>query len=297
MRADGVDREPDGPACRVPPPGPPFRPVDPDGWEVRRRRTLRRLAAARSVGAPADRFLTTAVLDVGGVVIPTLFETAAAPRFPAGPLGGEPDYRAVESGRVPERDYWARLAERRPDLDIGALWRSCSYVRAEIRAMLDRLAGRVRVVAFTNDMAHWFGDDWPDRFPELRAFDAILEARSFGVLKPDPEAFRRAAAAVGEPPDRCLFVDDLAANLDGATTAGMATELFDVVDPAGSVVRLLGRLGLDGADEPASRVFRTGASASGGAGNPQLTDQNLPTRGNFARVGRDRPASAGEDGR
>lgn len=259
------------PACRVPPPGPPFRPVEPDGWDVRRRRSLRRLAAARGGGVAPDRFLTTVVLDMGGVVIPTLFETAAAPRFPAGPLAGEPDYRAVESGQVAERDYWARLAERRPDLDIGALWRSCSYVRREIRALLGRLAGRVRVVAFTNDMAHWFGDDWPDRFPELRTFDAILEARTFGVQKPDPEAFRRAAREVGEPPDRCLFVDDLAANLDGARAAGMPVEAFDVVDPAGSVARLLGRLGLDDPSaEPAPpRVFRPGVSAPvrGGSGS------------------------------
>ncbi len=251
--------EPDAPACRVPPSGPPFEPVDPDGWDVRRRRGLRRLAAARSAGAGPDRFLTTVVLDMGGVVIPTLFETAAAPRFPAGPLAGEPDYRAVEAGEVPERDYWARLAQRRPDLDIGALWRSCSYVRREIRALLGRLSGRVRVAAFTNDMAHWFGDDWPDRFAELRAFDAILEARRFGVLKPDPEAFRRAAEALGEPPGRCLFVDDLATNLDGAAAAGMHPELFDVLDPAGSVGRLLRRLEPAGDAAPgtgAPRVFR-----------------------------------------
>ncbi len=250
---------PDAPACRVPPPGPPFEPVDPDDWDVRRRRGLRRLAAARSAGAGPDRFLTTVVLDMGGVVIPTLFETAAAPRFPAGPLAGEPDYRAVEAGEVPERDYWARLAQRRPDLDIGALWRSCSYVRREIRALLGRLSGRVRVAAFTNDMAHWFGDDWPDRFAELHAFDAILEARRFGVLKPDPEAFRRAAEALGEPAGRCLFVDDLAANLDGATAAGMHPELFDVLDPAGSVGRLLRRLEPAGDAAPgtgAPRVFR-----------------------------------------
>ena len=258
-----MDAEPDGAACRVPPPGPPFEPVDPDGWDVRRRRGLRRLAAARSGeprGAGADRFLTTVLLDMGGVVIPTLFETAAAPRFPAGPLAGEPDYRAVEVGEVAERDYWARLAARRPDLDIGALWRSCSYVRGEIRALLGRLAGRVRVAAFTNDMAHWFGDDWPERFTELAAFDAILEARRFGVLKPDPEAFRRAAEALGEPPGRCLFVDDLAANLDGAAAAGMHAELFDVLDPGGSVGRLLARLDPGDAPPGASRVFRVGRS-------------------------------------
>ena len=120
-------------------------------------------------------------------------------------------------------------------------------MRAEVVALLGRLAGRVRVVAFTNDMAHWFGDDWPARFPAVTRFDAVLEAAKLGVLKPDPEAFRAAAAALGEDPRRCLFVDDLAANLDGARAVGMAATAFAVTDPAASVARILDAVGLDSA--------------------------------------------------
>ena len=130
--------------------------------------------------------MSTVLLDMGGVVIPTLFESTAVPGFPAGPTGDDAEYRAVEQGREQERDYWARLARRRPDIDIGALWRDCSYVRAEVVGLLRILAGRVRVVAFTNDMAHWFGPDWPARFPAVTRFDAVLEAAKLGVLKPDP---------------------------------------------------------------------------------------------------------------
>ena len=144
--------------------------------------------------------VSTVLLDMGGVVIPTLFESTAVPGFPAGPTGDDAEYRAVEQGREQERDYWARLARRRPDIDIGALWRDCSYVRAEVVGLLRILAGRVRVVAFTNDMAHWFGPDWPARFPAVTRFDAVLEAAKLGVLKPDPEAFRAAADALGEDP-------------------------------------------------------------------------------------------------
>jgi putative hydrolase of the HAD superfamily len=207
-----------------------------------RRRALRRTRCP----------IGTVLLDMGGVVIPTLFESTAVPGFPAGPTGPDAEYRAVERGAEQERDYWARLARRRPDLDIGALWRTCSYVRAEVTGLLARLAGRVRVVAFTNDMAHWFGTDWPARFPAVTRFDGVLEAAALGVLKPDPAAFRAAAAALGEDPRRCLFVDDLAANLDGARAVGMAAQLFDVTDPAGSVGRVLDALGLP-ADEPARR--------------------------------------------
>jgi len=158
---------------------------------------------------------------------------------------------------VAERDYWARLAERRPDLDVGALWRACSRVRGEVTGAMATLAGRVRLVAFTNDMAHWFGPDWPGRFPELAGFDQVVEAAKLGVLKPDPEAFRRCAAEIGEAPERCLFVDDLAVNLDGAAAVGMQTLLFEIRDPAASVAALLARLGLDpGPPSRPGRVFR-----------------------------------------
>jgi FMN phosphatase YigB (HAD superfamily) len=246
-------------------------PVDLDDWAVRRRRALWRAAGARAAGAKAagaraagaraagagagdgrrvgergpGRAPAAVLLDMGGVVIPTLFESVAVAGFPGGPFRGEVEYAAVERGDLAERDYWARLAERRPDLDVGALWRACSRVRAEVRAAMDAVAGRVRLVAFTNDMAHWFGPDWPGRFPELAGFDQVVEAARLGVLKPDPEAFRLAADAIGEAPERCLFVDDLAVNLDGAAATGMQTLLFEVRDPAGSTAALLARLGLD----------------------------------------------------
>jgi hypothetical protein len=231
-------------------------PVDLDDWAVRRRRSVWRAAGARAGGKGVARAPAAVLLDMGGVVIPTLFESVAVPGFPGGPFREEPEYAAVERGEVPERDYWARLAGRRPDMDVGALWRACSRVRVEVRAAMAALAGRVRLVAFTNDMAHWFGPDWPGRFPELASFDQVVEAARLGVLKPDPEAFRLAATEIGEPPGRCLFVDDLAVNLEGASAAGMQTLLFEVRDPGGSIATLLARLGLDPAPPPGpGRVF------------------------------------------
>ena len=214
-------------------------------------RTQRRQALRRT--RPG---VTTLVLDMGGVVIPTLFERVRVPSFPSGPFqdAARPDaeYVNVESGQMQERDYWAQLAARHPELDIGELWRNCSIVREEMTDLLHRIGGRVRVTAFTNDMAHWFGPGWPARFPILQSFDTILEASVLGGRKPVSAAFRAAVDALGEDPRRCLFVDDLAANLDGARAAGMAAELFDVTDPAGSVARVVKALGLP-ADEPRRR--------------------------------------------
>lgn len=192
-----------------------------------------------------DRELTTLILDVGGVVVPTFFEIVDDPSFPAGPFGDDPLYRAVESGRMQERAYWADVARNRPDLDLRHLIRTKLHVRAEIRLLLDQIVGRFKVAALSNDMSYWFGPAWPLEFSELGAFDLLLDAGQFGHLKPDPSAFRWALSRVGEPPGNCLFVDDLAGNLVGARAVGMKVEQFFVTDPGGSVASILRRFERD----------------------------------------------------
>jgi FMN phosphatase YigB (HAD superfamily) len=223
-----------------PDPGPE---LDPQGWATRRRQGVRRAAVARRADPVAPR-ISVLLLDIGGVVIPQLFESVSVPGFPRGPFNGDERYAAVQRGDLSEREYWASVAAERPDLDFGALWRSSSYVREDVRVALAALAGRLRLVGFTNDMAYWFGEDWPRRFPEFRLFDRLLEASKLGPPKPAPEAFLLAAQAIGEPPERCLFVDDLRANLDGAASVGMRTRYFDVRDPSGSLAALLDDVGL-----------------------------------------------------
>jgi len=223
---------------------------------VQRRRALRRSAAVRSRGGSGALRVTTLVLDLGGVVVPTLFEVVRDRDLPAGPFGADQRYDDVERGRLQEREYWAELAAQRPDLDLAEFMRTRMFVRSEIRELLRRLGGRVRVAALTNDMAHWFGRNWAQSFPVFAQFDRMLEAARSGGLKPDPSVFRWAVEMLGEPACACLFVDDLPSNLLGARAAGMETELFDVTDPAGSITRVATRLGLD-SPSPSPRVFRS----------------------------------------
>jgi len=248
-------------ACRVLPTRSPLPTVEPTAWDVRRRRSIRRAAAARSSDACCPERMTTLVLDVGGVVIPSLFESVGIAGFPTGALTGEPAWARVQRGETSEREYWQAVAAERPGIDIHTLWRDCSRVRDEVRGVLDAIVSRVQVVAFTNDMTHFFGADWPARFPEMASFDWIVEAAQLGVHKPDPEAFLALARLIGEPPERCLFVDDLVSNLDGARHAGMQARLFDVRDPVGSIEGMLSDLALSRAEVPrAQHAF----SSSGG---------------------------------
>jgi HAD superfamily hydrolase (TIGR01509 family) len=216
--------------------------VDPHGWATRRRQGVRRAALARGADPQAQR-IAAVLLDIGGVIIPQLFESLDGDGFPPGAFGDDARYRAVQRGDLSEREYWAEIGERQK-VDIAALWRERTYVRADVERALRALASRVRLVAFTNDMRHWFGERWPDRYPVFALFDQLIEAVRIGPPKPAPEAFIRAAAAIGEPVGRCLFVDDLRANIEGARSVGMPVRYFDVRDPAGSLRALLDDLGM-----------------------------------------------------
>lgn len=77
-------------------------------------------------------------------------------------------------------------------------------------------------------------DTDPLHWAHLRAALPWLELASkpclsyeVGALKPDPSMYAAACAAVGRDPDKCLFIDDLAANVMGAMQFGMYGIIFD----------------------------------------------------------------------
>jgi putative hydrolase of the HAD superfamily len=52
-------------------------------------------------------------------------------------------------------------------------------------------------------------------------FDVVVRSDQVGMRKPDPEIYLLAAERLGLEPERCVFVDDLAQNVDGARAVGM----------------------------------------------------------------------------
>lgn len=68
-------------------------------------------------------------------------------------------------------------------------------------------------------------------------FDAVVGSADLGLAKPDPGTYRAAAAAIGVPVERCLFVDDLPANVEGARRLGMTAVLFTGPDDLQETLR------------------------------------------------------------
>jgi putative hydrolase of the HAD superfamily len=66
----------------------------------------------------------------------------------------------------------------------------------------------------------WGCDEYPRAdFPGL--FDTVVLSGEVGMRKPEEEIFRHAARTLGLPPQECVFVDDMPANVAAAQACGM----------------------------------------------------------------------------
>nr|WP_319386547.1 HAD-IA family hydrolase [uncultured Roseibium sp.] len=209
------------------------------------------------------------VLDFGGVVTRTLFETheltEEALGLPAGTLtwkgpfdpGNDPLWRSMQADEISERDYWRKRTEDVARL-TGLPWTEMSdfvksargaapeaVMRPEALEAIDRArkAGK-KLAILSNELDLFYGADFRERLPFLKDFDVIVDATYTQILKPDPRAYALCLEELDLPAQACVFVDDQFRNITGAVTAGMQTVHFDVLDPAASFADALRLLAL-----------------------------------------------------
>ncbi|HEY0848388.1 MAG TPA: HAD-IA family hydrolase [Bradyrhizobium sp.] len=209
------------------------------------------------------------VLDFGGVISRTVFETQAenerALGLPPGTLNwrgpfdpsGDPLWRAMQTGEISERDYYYTRAQETGRL-VGEDWTSLpqflqrirggdpqSAIRWEAIATISavRKAG-AKLAILSNELDLFYGCDFRARLPFLADIDLIVDATYTGILKPDPRAYAFVTDGLALAADGCVFVDDQIKNIRGAETAGFRTVHFDVTRPAESFRAALEHFGL-----------------------------------------------------
>lgn len=99
-----------------------------------------------------------------------------------------------------------------------------TWADEEVLALLTRARSRVPVVLVSNATS-----ELAAHLRELElhdAFDHVVSSYDVGVAKPDPRIFEIAAGHAGVPPERCLFVDDRAENVDAARVLGMTGVVY-----------------------------------------------------------------------
>lgn len=138
---------------------------------------------------------------------------------------------SVDLGR-PLGEAVADLAARHPEwaAEIG-YWDSrwlemfAPVIPCSVAALRALKAKGVPVFALTN-----FGNETLARadavYPFLRGFDARFVSGELRLMKPDPAIYAAVEAGTGLAPDRLLFADDKAENVDAAAARGWRTHLF-----------------------------------------------------------------------
>ncbi|MCQ9343100.1 HAD-IA family hydrolase [Corynebacterium sp. 153RC1] len=81
-------------------------------------------------------------------------------------------------------------------------------------------------------------------FEEQGLVDAVLLSGEIGADKPDQEAFRAAADALGLPMSDCVMVDDSILNVRGAVESGLVGVFYQQFER--SVVEITGLFGIEG---------------------------------------------------
>jgi epoxide hydrolase-like predicted phosphatase len=192
--------------------------------------------------------LRAVLLDWGGVMTGSPFSSFAAfcstegldPATLADLFRHDRDARALlidfECGRLEEADFEPRLAaamgvashERLVDRLFDGSAIDDAMVEG-VRALHDR---GVRTALVSNS---WGTRRYPrDLLAEL--FDGIVISGEEGFRKPDPRMYSLGAQRIGVEPEECVFVDDLAFNLDPARELGMA--VVHHVDAASTLAEL-----------------------------------------------------------
>jgi putative hydrolase of the HAD superfamily len=161
--------------------------------------------------------------------------------------GGPNPIHALERGECSGAEFERILAARLLRLDgaavvaeglLGRMFAGLVPVPAmydTIRAL--RVAG-LRTALLSNS---WGCDEYPRAdFPGL--FDTVVLSGEVGMRKPEPEIFRHAAQTLGLPPEECVFIDDMPANVAAAQACGMTGVLH--AEPAATARTLQDLLGV-----------------------------------------------------
>ena len=211
------------------------------------------------------------VLDFGGVISRTLFEThdltEKALGLPAGSLQWQGPFnptqdalwQAMQNDEISERDYWMQRTQEVGKL-LGEDWTSMqqfvqrargddvlAVIRPEfLETIAIAKAAGAPLAILSNELDLFYGSDFRHKLPFLEDFDLIVDATYTQILKPDPRAYAFVTDGLGVTATDCIFVDDQHRNIQGAIDFGMHTVHFDVMQPATSYHTALSLMGLRG---------------------------------------------------
>jgi putative hydrolase of the HAD superfamily len=151
--------------------------------------------------------------------------------------------RDLETGRIAEEEFERRFAERLGLAEAGDLIESLFRGMAPEPRMVDATRAARAAGVRTGLVSNSWSTNHYDRGLLGELFDALVISGEVGLHKPQPEIYLLAAKRLEVEPERCVFVDDLRENCEGAEAVGMTSVLHR--EPEATVARLAELLGVE----------------------------------------------------
>jgi putative hydrolase of the HAD superfamily len=136
------------------------------------------------------------------------------------------------TGRIGVAEFHRRMCARYElsmDLDtFKRLWCEIFYTMEGMEELVGQIKQTIIIGLLSDtDPIHW--NHIRTTWPWIAAIANPTVSYEIGVMKPNPEIYRAAAANVRTPTEHCLFVDDLQDNVNGARAVGMSSVRFESV--------------------------------------------------------------------
>ena len=209
------------------------------------------------------------ILDFGGVITRTLFETHDLTEkslgLPPGTLTwrgpfdpeSDPLWISMQAGEISERDYWMTRTRETGQL-IGKNWTEMvefvhaargndaeAIMRPEaVTAIHAAKAAGCKLAILSNELDLFYGAELRKKISFMHLFDVVTDATYTNILKPDPRAYQICLDALELEVGDCVFVDDQKKNVDGAVAMNIQTIHFDVTQPGRSFANALSALSM-----------------------------------------------------
>ena len=184
--------------------------------------------------------IDTVVFDIGGVLVELGrfrflekkgFTGEKANRVMYATMRSK-DWVQMDLNNIPVEEILERFIRNDPGME------------AEIRYMFEDLNGIVerresslpwlrrikksgRRILYLSNYSHKIMRECADALYFLPEMDGGLFSCDFHMVKPDPDFFRLLIEKYQLDPSRCVFIDDIETNLEGARAVGMHTILFE----------------------------------------------------------------------
>jgi epoxide hydrolase-like predicted phosphatase len=153
-------------------------------------------------------------------------------------------YRRHETGDISDAEFFEGLRRslgvKLSDAQFLEGWNAIfAGEMPGIAALLARAAARVPLYAFSNTNNAHVEHFSLEYAAVLGHFREIFLSSAIGLRKPDAAAYDHVVKAIGVDPERIVFFDDLAENIEGAKACGLTA--IHVTSP-GDVARALAEL-------------------------------------------------------